>query len=148
MDLFEPHQWGYEFKVIVTNKVGRAHTILAFHNGRGAQVAIISDLKTHCQQVYLPVKTLNGNKTYLFSDIIAHNLAKELQMDTFEAQRNTITKRTPAWAFNKLATLRRNIIQKAGRFTRPKHKLTPTMCANDTVKEEIYTYLGVYMQAA
>jgi hypothetical protein len=37
LDLFEPHQYGYEYKVIVTNKVVRTKTVVAFHEGRGSQ---------------------------------------------------------------------------------------------------------------
>jgi hypothetical protein len=141
LDLFEPYEHGYEFKAIVTNKKTSVKNVLAFHNGRGAQEAIIGDLKTHCQQDYVPVKTLNGNKSYLLAGILAHNLAKELQMDAFEEDRNTTNKRPPRWIFSKLETLRRNIIQRAGRLTRPNGKLTLTMSANDTVKKEIMHYL-------
>lgn len=148
LDLFEPHEYGYEFKVIVTNKTTSVKNVLAFHNGRGAQEAIIGDLKTHCQQDYVPVKTLNGNKTYLLAGIIAHNMAKELQMDAFEKDRNTTNKRQPLWVFRKLETLRRNIIQRAGRLTRPNGKLTLTMSANDTVKSEIMYYLDKEKLAA
>lgn len=141
LDLFEPYEYGYEFKVIVTNKTTSVNNVLAFHNGRGAQEAIIGDLKTHCQQDYVPVKTLNGNKCYLLAGILAHNLAKELQMEAFEKDRNTTNKRPPRWIFNKLETLRRNIIQRAGRLTRPNGKLTLTMSGNKAVQKEIMHYL-------
>lgn len=141
LDLFEPYEYGYEFKAIVTNKMTSVGNVLSFHNGRGAQEAIIGDLKTHCQQDYVPVKTLNGNKCYLLSGILAHNMAKELQMDAFEKDRNTTNKRPPRWIFSKLETLRRNIVQRAGRLTRPNGKLTLTMSANDVVKREIMHYL-------
>jgi hypothetical protein len=141
LDLFEPHEYGYEFKAIVTNKTTGVKNVLAFHNGRGAQEAIIADLKTHCQQDYVPVKTLNGNKTYLLAGVIAHNLSKELQMDTFEQTRKTTKTRQPLWIFRKLETLRRNIIQRAGRITRPNGELTLTMSANEAVQNDIMDYL-------
>jgi hypothetical protein len=47
LDLFVPHEHGYEFKVIVTNKTVRAKTVVAFHEGRGSQEAIFAELKSH-----------------------------------------------------------------------------------------------------
>ena len=35
LDLFEPHEYGYEFKVIITNKTLRPRRVAAFHEGRG-----------------------------------------------------------------------------------------------------------------
>jgi hypothetical protein len=51
--VFTPYQEGYKFKVIVTNKLGKAKTILLFHNGRGAQENIFSELKSQCNMNYL-----------------------------------------------------------------------------------------------
>jgi hypothetical protein len=48
LDLFVPQQTGYEFKVIATNKTVSPATILAFHNGRGAQEGLFAQLKTQC----------------------------------------------------------------------------------------------------
>jgi hypothetical protein len=36
---------GYEFKIIVTNKRGKAKQILLFHNGRSGQENLFSELK-------------------------------------------------------------------------------------------------------
>mgnify|MGYP005856807067 CR=1 FL=1 len=143
LDLFEPHEYGYAFKAIATNKTTGIKNVLEFHNGRGSQEAIFADLKTHCQQDYVPAKTLNGNKAYLLAGMIAHNLSKELQMETFGQDRNTTRTRQPLWSFRKLETLRRNIIQRAGRITQPQGNLTLTMSANDAVQRDIMNYLNV-----
>ena len=37
LDLFEPYQYGYEFKVIVTNKDLSASALVDYHGGRGSQ---------------------------------------------------------------------------------------------------------------
>jgi len=143
LDLFQPHESGYAFKVIVTNKTTSARNVLAFHNGRGAQEAIFADLKTHCQQDYVPTRTLNGNRAYLLAGLIAHNLGKELQMETFEQQRNTTGTRQPLWVFSKLETLRRTLIQRAGRITQPQGNLKLTMNANAAVQRDIMQYLDI-----
>jgi len=148
LDLFTPFVWGYDFKVIVTNKRIRAGKLLAFHNGRGAQEGVFAELKTDSQLGYVPTRTLSGNQIYLLSAMLAHNLSRELQMETMVKQRATTSKRTPLWAFERLDTLRRKLIQRAGRLTRPQGQLTLTMSANPTVKSELLHYLDVLKQAA
>ena len=142
LDLFIPHQWGYDFKVIVTNKRTWIKKVVAFHNGRGAQENLFSELKSQCQMDYVPVRTLAGNQLYLLCGILAHNLARELQMVAEPPHRHTTEKRTPLWIFQELNTLRRNFIQRAGRFTWPQGRLTLTLSANDSVKATLLHYLG------
>jgi len=50
LDLFVPHEEGYDFKVIVTNKRAGARHVVAFHEGRGAQEGIFAELKSHCHR--------------------------------------------------------------------------------------------------
>ena len=52
------------------------------------------------------------------------------------------------WRFERLGTLRRKLIQRAGRLTRPRGKLTLTMSANPTVKSELLHYVVVLKRAA
>jgi len=148
LDLFIPYQLGYDFKVIVTNKRARMKKVLAFHNGRGAQEGIFGELKSHCQMEYVPVRTRVGNEIFLFSAVLAHNLTRELQMAAHPPQRVTTEKRAPLWIFQQLNTLRRNLIQRAGRLTRPQGMLTLTMSGNVAVKHELLHYLHVLRPAA
>jgi hypothetical protein len=48
LDLFIPHETGYDFKVIVSNQTLGARHVVAFHEGRGSQEGIFGELKTHC----------------------------------------------------------------------------------------------------
>jgi len=148
LDLFVPFAWGYDFKVIVTNKRIRAGKLLAFHNGRGSQEGVFAELKTDSQLEYVPTRTLSGNQIYLLSAVLAHNLSRELQMETMVKQRATTAKRTQLWAFERLDTLRRKLIQRAGRLTRPQGKLTLTLSANASVKNELLHYLTELDKAA
>jgi len=43
LDLFEPRDFNYDYKVIVTNKSESAKAVTQFHNGRGSQEAIFGD---------------------------------------------------------------------------------------------------------
>lgn len=64
LDLFEPRDHQYDYKVIVTNKAGKAGSILQFHNGRGSQEGIFAQGKTQTQLDYTPTNSLNGNRIF------------------------------------------------------------------------------------
>jgi len=148
LDLFVPHEEGYDFKVIVTNKRVGAKRVVAFHEGRGSQEGIFAELKSHCQMDYVPVTTRVGNQIYLLSAMLAHNLTRELQMIAHPPQRGTTAKRTALWAFEKLQTMRRNLIQRAGRLLRPGGKLVLSMNDNETVETELLHYLDALKMTA
>ena len=148
LDLFIPYEYGYDFKVIVTNKAVSAKKALSFHNGRGAQEGVFAELKSQTQMDYVPTRTQAGNQTFLLSAVLAHNLNREMQMLCYEKERNTTEKRAPLWCFEQLGTVRRKLIQRAGRLTRPQGQLTLTMSANCAVKSELLHYLDVLKSAA
>ena len=58
LELFIPHMPGYEYKAVITNKTGLAKRILLFHNGRGTQESLFSELKGQCQMDYVPTRRL------------------------------------------------------------------------------------------
>jgi hypothetical protein len=142
LDLFVPHERGYEFKVIVTNKTVGAKTVVAFHEGRGSQEAIFAELKSHCHQDYVPTRTLCGNQTYLLAGLFAYNLTRELQMQTTNPSRSTTAKRASLWVFERLDNIRKTIIQRAGRMTQPHGTLTLTISANGWLQKRILHLIG------
>src|SRR5947208_11418881 len=89
LDLCVPPVYGYEFKVVVTNKKIRAREVIRFHNGRGAQEGVFAELKSQGQLDYVPTQTLSGNQVFLLSAVLAHNLNRDLQMTTREPSRDT-----------------------------------------------------------
>ena len=137
LDLFKPVSYGYEFKVIVTNKRIRPRKVALFHEGRGSQEGIFAELKTHCQMGYVPVKTRVGNQLYMFASILAHNLTRELQMRIHPRARSTTAKRSALWCFREIGTLRRTLIQRAGRIIRPAGKLILSMNTNPKLEAEL-----------
>jgi Transposase DDE domain group 1 len=148
LDLFVPYETGHEFRVIVTNKTTNAPSVIAFHHGRGSQEAVFGDLKGDCHMDYVAVRRLHGNQTYLLAALLAHNLNRELQMITRAPERNTTPKRSALWAFQTLATVRRTLVQRAGRLTRPNGRLTLTMSANHDVQRDILALLAALPDAA
>ena len=141
LGLFDPYEYGFKFKVILTNMKLSARKVLALHNGRGAQEAIFAELKSQTQMDYIPCKRLPANQTWLLAAIMAHNLNRELQMSAEEPTRATTEQRMPWWSFKRLATRRMNLIQRAGRLTRPNGSLTLTMSANCATQTELLHYL-------
>ncbi len=138
LDLFEPISWDYEYKVVVTNKTISANGVLQFHNGRGSQEGIFAELKSQTNMDYIPTRRLNGNRVYLASAVLAHNLQRELQMRTKEKSRlKSSLKRATLWTFEKIDSFRKRVVQRAGRLTRPKGVLTLTMSANKATAIEL-----------
>jgi hypothetical protein len=144
LDLFIPYDYGYEFKVIVTNKMLTAKRVAAYHEGRGSQEGIFAELKSHCHLDYIPVRRLHGNQIYLLAGLFAHNLMRELQMRTEKPLRHTTAQRASLWVFEKVDTLRKTLIQRAGRLTRPQNTLTLTISANtSTAKRFMRLFSGI-----
>lgn len=137
LDLFQPYQYGYEFKVIVTNKELGAAALVDYHGGRGSQEGVFGELKTQCQMDYIPVRRRCGNETYLLASVFAFNLVRDLQMQLEPPQRATTRKRPPLWAFEQVATFRQTVLQKAGRLTTPSGKLVLTFCAGKNLKQRV-----------
>jgi hypothetical protein len=142
LDLFEPREWEYAYKVIVTNKIGSAATIIAFHHGRGSQEGIIGEMKASSQMDYIPSRRLAGNRLFMLAAIFAHNLTRELQMRVQDRCRSTTRTRRVLWVFEKLSTLRNTVIRRAGRLTRPNGRLTLTMSVNDAVRQDFERLLA------
>jgi hypothetical protein len=148
LDLFVPHEEGYDFKVIITNKQVGAGTILRFHEGRGAQEGIFGELKSQCAMGHVPVRTRLGNQMYLLAGLFAHNLIRELQMRSKASDRRTTEHRTALWAFEQVDTLRKNLLQRAGRLSRPGGTLTLTISGGHAVKDKLLTMLTRLRNAA
>jgi hypothetical protein len=76
-------------------------------------------LKERLKEDYIPVRRLDGNQFCSLAAILAHNLAREIQMVAGLQDRGTTEKRSPFLCFEELKTLRNLIVQRAGRLTAP-----------------------------
>jgi len=148
LHLFEPRDYQFDYKVIVTNKTESTKSVVLFHNGRGSQEAIFGDAKTDAALDIIPTKRLAGNQIFTLCSMMAHNLSRELQMLASPTLPRALPKRPAAWAFQRLDTLRHRIIQRAGRLTKPQGELTLTMSANQTVRQDLLHFLNVVKKAA
>jgi len=148
LDLFEPRDFNYDYKVIVTNKGESPKSVVLFHNGRGGQEAIFGDAKNDTALDAIATKKLAGNQIFTLCAMMAHNLSRELQMIAAPPAPRALPKRPAAWTFERLDTLRHRIIQRAGRLTRPQGELTLTMSANHAVRKDLLHFLNVLQKAA
>jgi len=148
LDLFVPREDGFDFKVIITNKCVGPGTVLRFHEGRGAQEGIFGELKTHCAMGHVPVRRCLGNQMYLLAGLFAHNLVRELQMRTETRSRGTTDNRAALWIFEQVDTVRKTLLQRAGRLTRPSGKLTLTISGAGILKEKLLGMLDRLRPAA
>ena len=80
--------------------------------------------------------------------LLAHNLARELHMIAHPPARESLEKRPAFWTFLKLDTLRRTVVQRAGRLIRPQGRLTLSLSANDAVRDELLHYLNALQSPA
>lgn len=148
LHLFEPRDFLYDYKVIVTNKTESAKSIVLFHNGRGSQEALFGEAKQHAGLAVLPSRRLAGNQLYTLCAMMAHNLSRQVQILSAQPLLRTQPKRSALWTFQTLDTLRHRIIQRAGRLTRPQGKLTLTMSANQAVRDDLLHFIDKLSQAA
>ena len=85
---------------------------------------------------YVPMRRWAGNQFYMLASLVAHNVTRELQMQTQPRARKTNPKRAALWVFEKLETLRNRMIRRAGRLNRPDGVLTLTLSRNEAVQED------------
>lgn len=141
LDLFEPKDFEFDYKVIVTNKKTSAKKVLLYHNGRGSQEGLIGELKDEVHFDYIACRRQVANQHWMAAAVLAHNLSREMQMNVLPRERGQGSKRPPMWRFRKLHTLRRDILRRAGRLTRPGGELTIVMNDNRVVRRELTNYL-------
>lgn len=148
LDLFEPIERDFEYKVVATNKKVTAATLLEFHNGRGAQEGIFGESKSQLQLDYIPTRSLIPNQVWTLCVALAHNLGREMQMLIRPPDRGNTLTRASLWVFERFATLRHRLIHRAGRLTRPQRQLTLTMAGDDATRLEFERVLKALHAAA
>jgi len=142
LDLFEPREFGYDYKCVVTNKRHSPSEVVGFLQGRGQQENVFAELKSQGALGYVPCRRRAANISYMLCALMAHNLNRELQMKTFDPIRRSNRRRSPSWIFEKIETIRRNLICRAGRLTRPAGKPILTLNGNSTVEQYVRNYLA------
>jgi len=89
-----------------------------------------------------------GYRAYLSAVPIAHDLTRELTMRTAEPARAQTTRRSALRVFSRIATVRREMVQLAGRWIKPQGKLTLSVAANEATQQRILGALQSIERAA
>ncbi len=118
LDLFTPDDGHYEYSAVATNLALGPAALWAFACGRGAQEKTIAELKGEYALDVVPTKHYAANSAWQQLGILAHNLIRSFQLDTVAAPKPRSRKRTYAYVFRSLRTLRFLLIARAGRLTR------------------------------
>lgn len=149
LDLFEPVEREFEYKVVMSNKSLSASALLFFHNGRGSQEATFAEIKSQLGLGYLPSRRQVGNQVYMLCNLIAHALGRELQMQAAppRTMKNTAT-RACLWAVERIDSIRKRLIQRAARITHPNGRLVLTFAKCDEAERDLRHLLQVLPQAA
>lgn len=148
LDLFEPKDWTFDYKVVMTNKTESAKNVLLFHNGRGSQEKLFGEAKQNAALDVIPMRRKFGNQIFMLSAMLAHNLGRELQMTAKDQQRGTGYKRPTLWDFASLGTIRQNLLHTAGYLTNPQGELTLTMNVSEAARSGMTEYLEALDAAA
>ncbi len=148
LDLFRPRDFDYDYRVVVTNKIGSADSILRFHHGRGTQEGIFGEARQHAGLDLIPTRRLASNQIVTLCAMMAHNLGRQIQMLAAPRDNYARAKRPAAWTFQTLDTLRHRFIQRAGRLTEPQGELTLTLSRNPMVEHDLLHFLDAVKKAA
>lgn len=147
LDLFEPQDFEFDYRVIATNKTESAKTVIGFHHGRGSQEKMLGEGKQNVALDLVATRRKLGNLMYTLAGMMAYNLSRELQMNADPPTRGTRRKRPARWNFLSLGTLRQRLLHRAGALIRPKGQLTLVVNANPVVEREMLHYLAACQDA-
>jgi hypothetical protein len=148
LDLFEPIERDYEFKVAMTNKSLAAAALLRYHNGRGSQEATFAEAKSQLGLGYLPSRREVGNQVYMLCNLVAHALGRELQMRAAPARSNNTATRACLWALERIGSLRNRLIKRAARLTHPQGRLVLSFASCPEAERDIRHYTQAASKAA
>jgi hypothetical protein len=118
LDLFSPDDGHFEYSAVTTNKALAPAALWAFIAGRGAQEKTYGELKGEFAFDVVPTHHYGANSAWQHLSVLAHNLVRSFQLQTLAPAKPRSRKRTYAFAFRSMRTLRFLLITRAGRLAR------------------------------
>jgi hypothetical protein len=119
LDLFDPNDGYYEYSAVTTNLPWKAGRLWSFMAGRGLHEKVVGQLKSHLAFDTIPTNHYGANSAWQQIVTLAHNLLVNFQIHTGTVQRHRTEKRTTLYPLKTVQTLRFEVINRAGRITRP-----------------------------
>ena len=118
LDLFTPDDGHFEYSAVATNMPLGLPALFAFVCGRGAQEKTLAELKGEFALDVVPTNHYGANSAWQQLSVLAHNLVRSFQLDTGAEPKRRSRKRTYAFLFRSMRTLRFLLIARAGRVAR------------------------------
>jgi hypothetical protein len=134
LDLFTPDDGHFEYYAVATNMPLGLPALFAFVCGRGAQEKTIAELKGEFALDVVPTNHYGANSAWQQLSVLAHNLVRSFQLDTGAEAKRRSRKRTYAFLFRSMRTLRFLVIARAGRVTRIGGRTRLRLAHNPTVQ--------------
>jgi hypothetical protein len=116
LDLFSPDDGHFEYSAVTTNKALAPAALWAFITGRGAQEKTYGELKGEFAFDVVPTHHYGANSAWQHLSVLAYNLLRSFQLQTLATPKPRSRKRTYAFAFRSMRTLRFLLIARAGRL--------------------------------
>jgi len=141
LDLFTPDDGHFEYYAVATNMALALPALFAFVCGRGAQEKTIAELKGEFALDVVPTNHYGANSAWQQLSVLAHNLIRSFQLDTGAEPKRRSRKRTYAFLFRSMRTLRFLVIARAGRVVRIGGRTRLRLAQNPGV-QQLYERLG------
>jgi len=119
LDLFSPDDGTYEYSAVATNLDLDVRRLWHFMAGRGAHEKTLAELKHCCAFDAVPTNDRHANSAWQMLSVLTLNLVRSFQIHLGAPSRPRTWKRTYAYLFQSLQTLRFELIHQPARLLRP-----------------------------
>ena len=119
LDLFSPDDGTFEYSAIATNKTLSVRALWHFMAGRGAHEKTLAELKQHYGFAAIQTNDRTANAAWQLLSVLTLNLVRSFQIALGAPRRPRTLKRTYAYVFSSLQTLRFELIHQPARLVRP-----------------------------
>ena len=119
LDLFDPDDGHYEYSAVATNQTLGISALWHFTAGRGAHEKTLAELKSQLAFAAIPTNDRYANAAWQLLSALTLNLLRSFQIATGAPRRPRTWKRTFAYVFQSVSTLRFELIHQPARLVRP-----------------------------
>jgi hypothetical protein len=119
LNLFSPDDGHFEYSAVATNKTLGVGALWHFMAGRGAHEKTLAELKSQAAFEAIPTNDRMANAAWQLLSALTLNLVRSFQIETGAPRRVRTLKRTFAYVFQSLATVRFELIHQPVRLARP-----------------------------
>lgn len=148
LDLFSPDDGTWEYSAVATNQELGIPALWHFMAGRGGHEKTLAELKQHYGFEAIPSNDRHANAAWQMLSILTLNLIRSFQIQLGAPRRPRTRKRTFAYVFQTLQTLRFELIHLPVRVVRPSGRLRLRYAVPPPTRQRIQEVLRQLPQAA